>query len=455
IADDEEADPSWRPTAAVEEWLDADLAGRWATLLRTWLPSLRFAARVGQPLRTGAINALGAEVQWPPVRSLRLEVLQVLAALPTGVSIDVEGVVAQLRHARPRRMPKDPDTIVEGILRPAALLGVTARGALSGAGRALLAHGSMEVPVGTQDRDDLATELRGWLPEIVERVHVQADLTIIAPGPVVGRLDRFLRLVSDLESRGGATVHRLSEASVRRALDAGESAESVLAALAESATAALPQTVEYLVRDVARRHGRLRVGGAGSYLRSDDPGSLAGLLALRELSHLGLHQIAPTVVISPLDPSMVIPALREVGASPVRENAGGIVVRPGARRRAGRLTTPANHSAPIVSNVDDAVISATIESLRVGQARSDANLKAAAARQGPSIPASDPTQSLAVLREAAAEQRGVWVGHSNALGQVIRVLFYPRSIEGGRVRGSVDGVEQVLSVHRITGVAPE
>lgn len=59
-----------------------------------------------------------------------------------------------------------------------------------------------------------------------------------------------------------------------------------------------------------------------------------------------------------------------------------------------------------------------------------------------------------MLREAAAEQRGVWVGHSNALGQVIRVLFYPRAIEGGRVRGSVDGVEQMLSVHRITGVAP-
>lgn len=248
IADDEEADPSWRPTAAVEEWLDADLATRWATLLRTWLPSLRFAARVGQPLRTGSINALSPEVQWPPVRSLRLEVLQVLAALPAGAALDADGVVVQLRHARPRRLPQDPMTIVEGILNPAALLGVTARGALSGAGRALLAHGSLEVSAATSGRDDLAADLRGALPEIVEKVHVQADLTIIAPGPVVGRLDRFLRLVADLESRGGASVHRLSEASVRRAFDAGESAESVLATLGEAATAALPQTVEYLVR---------------------------------------------------------------------------------------------------------------------------------------------------------------------------------------------------------------
>jgi hypothetical protein len=77
-----------------------------------------------------------------------------------------------------------------------------------------------------------------------------------------------------------------------------------------------------------------------------------------------------------------------------------------------------------------------------------------AARPGPSLPSTDPTTTLAVLREAAADRQAVWLGYSDAEGAVRRMLFHPERVEGGRVHGSVDGTARTLSIHRVTGAAP-
>ena len=66
--------------------------------------------------------------------------------------------------------------------------------------------------------------MRGLLPEPVDHVLAQPDLSLIAPGPLVAELADTLAVVADVESSGGATVFRVSESSVRRALDAGWSA---------------------------------------------------------------------------------------------------------------------------------------------------------------------------------------------------------------------------------------
>ena len=76
-----------------------------------------------------------------------------------------------------------------------------------------------------------------------------------------------LRLLADQESRGGGGVFRFSAASMRRAFDAGWSADDVHRWLAEHSSTGVPQPLQYLVDDVARRHGSIRVGPAGSYLR--------------------------------------------------------------------------------------------------------------------------------------------------------------------------------------------
>ena len=122
---------------------------------------------------------------------------------------------------------------------------------------------------------------------------------------------------------------RFSPASVRRALDAGTDPDTLLTDLAAVSTGALPQPLEYLVRDVARRHGQVRVRPVACCLTGDDPALLAEIAAARRLAPLGLTMLAPTVLASarPLDETLA--ALRAAGYAPVAEDATGAIVREG------------------------------------------------------------------------------------------------------------------------------
>ena len=111
-----------------------------------------------------------------------------------------------------------------------------------------------------------------------------------------------MRLASEIESRGGATVHRFTHDSIRRALDAGWTAADVLDTIRRSSRTPLPQPLEYLVTDVARKHGVTRVGNSAAYVRSDDEAVLDAMLATRDLAPLRLRRIAPTVLVSSGDP---------------------------------------------------------------------------------------------------------------------------------------------------------
>ena len=92
----------------------------------------------------------------------------------------------------------------------------------------------------------------------------------MAPGPLERELADVLGVLADVESKGGATVYRFTPGSVRRALDAGQSAADLHAFLARHSRTPVPQPLTYLIDDVARRHGRLRVGAASAYVRCDD-----------------------------------------------------------------------------------------------------------------------------------------------------------------------------------------
>ena len=137
------------------------------------------------------------------------------------------------------------------MLAEAELLGLTGRGALTSYGRALLAGGAEPA---------VATVLADRLPAPVDHVLVQADLTVVAPGPLEVELAREMALVADVESAGAATVYRVTEATVRRALDAGRSAAELHELFRSRSRTPVPQALTYLVDDVARRHGALRAG---------------------------------------------------------------------------------------------------------------------------------------------------------------------------------------------------
>jgi hypothetical protein len=139
---------------------------------------------------------------------------------------------------------------------------------------------------------------------------------------------------ADRESEGHAVVWRFSAASVRRALDAGMSADDLLAELREAAEGTLPQPLEYLVRDTGRTHGRVRVVRSACCIRSDDEALVLELSKTRVLAKLGLRRIAPTVLISTHSPSATLDALRAAGYAPVLEAESGVTVverTPGTR----------------------------------------------------------------------------------------------------------------------------
>ncbi len=443
VADDGEIVPVWAPTPLADEWLTEAPGVRWARLAAGWLTSTRASQLVGERVAGGSTpaNALGADVHWPPIRSMRADVLSELAVLPEGGATTEASILDRLRWRRPLRNPTRLGDAVTAVLREAEWLGVTGRGALSSAGREL-ASGA--------DGDALAERMAEQLPSPVDHILVQADLTAIAPGPLHGELAQLMRLVADVESRGGATVHRFTPGSVRRALDAGWTADEVLDALRAASRTGMPQPLEYLVRDVARRHGQTKVGRATGYVRSDDESVLEALLAERSLASLQLRRIAPTVLISTADPESLLELMRDAGYTPVQERPdGSVVVSVATRRRAAqrRRSTPPR-SVP----VDSTYAASLVRGLRAAE-QTARSVTGEDVR--PSVTATDPTVTLAALRDAAAERYGVWIGYADMTGRTDRYLFYPTRVEAGRAWGRVadSGSERGFSVHRITGVA--
>ncbi|MBX4180171.1 helicase-associated domain-containing protein, partial [Streptomyces geysiriensis] len=171
-------------------------------------------------------------------------------------------------------------------------------------------------------------------PEPLDHVLLQADLTAVAPGPLERELADVLGVLADVESKGGATVYRFTPGSVRRALDAGQSAADLHAFLARHSRTPVPQPLTYLIDDVARRHGRLRVGAASAYVRCDDDATLDEILADKRAAGLGLRRLAPTVLAAQADPAALLEGLRAMGFAPAAESAAGDVLIAQRRRRA-------------------------------------------------------------------------------------------------------------------------
>ncbi|WP_067479631.1 helicase-associated domain-containing protein [Actinomadura hibisca] len=254
---------------------------------------------------------------------LRTALLRTLAGLPDGTGLPPGGVSDDLLDAVAWHRPLCAETDdlpgqAAATLREAELLGVVAHGALTGVGRALLE------PDPADER--LAEAVTALLPRPLDRARFQTDLTAVVSGPPSAKLAALLNGAADRESRGGATVWRFSEASVRRALDGGTGADALLAALRKAADGGLPQALEYMVTDVGRRHGRVRVVRTGCCLRSDDEALLTEIAAHRDLRGLSPRRIAPTVLVSAAGVDETLAALRAAGYAPALEEATGTAV---------------------------------------------------------------------------------------------------------------------------------
>ena len=221
----------------------------------------------------------------------------------------------------------------------ATLLGVVVGDRLSAIGEHLVA---------LADRPDAADALgaatAGLLPEARSLLVLQSDLTAVVSGQPSAAAARLLAAAAVPEARGVATTWRFSPASVRAALDTGWTADELTAALAAVTDRALPQPLAYLIADVARRHGAVRVRGARSIV-TGSPAEVAEILATRSLRTLHLSQVAPTVLACPFELDEVVSRLRSAGFAPMPEDATGAVIVPNRADGPARATQAATPRA--------------------------------------------------------------------------------------------------------------
>ncbi|MCW2615153.1 MAG: Helicase conserved C-terminal domain, partial [Frankiales bacterium] len=331
-------DPEWVPTTAYDSWSHSTLEQRWVTLAAAWLAMPRLPALAGErDDRDKVLAPLGPELERPGAPSERRRVLEVLAGAKPGSTVSRTTASEVLVWSAPRRGGRMRDLVHRWTLEEAETLGVTGRGGLASFSRALL----------DGDEKEAAKLLGARLPDPIDHVLCQPDLTVVATGPLVRDLARELALVADVESTGGATVFRVTEDSVRRALDAGRSSSDLHELFRSRSRTPVPQALTYLVDDVARRHGRMRVGVASTYLRCDDEALLSEVVVAKRVAPLRLRRLAPTVLVSSSPLDLVLELVRAAGYAPAAEAPDGalLVARPDGRRTALR-PRPHRHTEP-------------------------------------------------------------------------------------------------------------
>ena len=436
------------PTHGYDTWLDGldglngDDAERWASLVQAWLTMPRWPELVTRDDATSRAALLSGDDTRSDAAGVRRRVLEVLAELPDGAAPGPETVAQALHWYRPHAADLSDATAV--VLAEAATLGLTGRGALTGAARRLLRG---EVANATE-------AMRGSLPAPVDHVLAQADHTLVAPGPLRPDLARMLSRIAERESTGGATVYRITEASLRRGLDSGMSAGEMIELLHTRSRTPVPQSLEYLVRDTARTYGRLRIAPAAAYIRCDDEAHLSEVLADRRLRGLGLRRVAPTVLVADLSVARALEALRGQGYAPVAENADGSPVLTGkeqrrapSTRRGSRLAGPvldgflAGRGAPGGSTgpgADAAVFTGIVRALRRADraraAAESARLSRAGREGGDGGYRPVPAARIGpALREAAAKGHAVWMSYVNREGVSSERIIEPITVSGNLI----------------------
>jgi hypothetical protein len=287
---------------------------------------------------------------------------------------------------------------------------------------------------------------------------------VVVPGPPEPELNGELDVIAEQES---ASVYRVTAASVRRALDVGYAATDLHALFKKRSRTPVPQSLTYLIDDAARKHGGLRAGSAGGYLRSDDEALIAQVLADKRLSVLGLRRLAPTVLVSPYQVSRLLGALRDAGFAPVAEDAGGsaVLARPKVRRAPTRTPVAvrlADQAGPLM--LAGPRLAGVVEQIRRGDVATRAARRAPVtvrAANGQAVPGLTSVQAhgqaMAVLQQAVRDKARVWVGYVDAHGSTLSRLVRPVSLSAGYLRAEDDRTETLhtFALHRITAAVPE
>ncbi|MGB3480897.1 MAG: helicase-associated domain-containing protein [Mycobacterium sp.] len=431
--------PYWAPTVAADRFSELPLAQRWQLLAQTWLGLPARPSLIGHRGPDGKPYAALSDALYSTAAPLdRRLLLEVLSGLPKGAGVDAASASQAMIWRRPRwsvRLQPEP---VGHLLEEAHALGVLGRGALTTPTRVLIDE------VG-DSADPAVAAMTKVLPPPIDHFLVQADLTVVVPGPLERDLADELAVVATVESAGAAMVYRVSEPSIRRALDAGRSASALHAFFAKHSRTPVPQGLTYLIDDVARRHGQLRIGMASSFIRCEDPALLTQAMALPAAAQLELRLVAPTVAVCQAPISDVLAALRAGGLAPAAEDSSGAIVD--LRSHGARVPTPAQRRffRPLPSSPNRDTLGAVVSVLRK---------VVALPVPGSGSDRVDPARAMSLLQQAAYQQASVVIGYIDPAGVATQRVVAPVSVRGGQLMAfdPASGRVRDFAIHRVTSV---
>jgi hypothetical protein len=431
------------PSNKFDIWLMQSPADRWQMLASAWLITSRVSGLVGR-LESKNVAALGPELDRVNASKVRGLTLSLLKENPE-IAPDWNSFKSSLDWRAPvRRNSSLQDELAEWTLREAEWLGITGQGAISKYG------------IGFLNGDDLDL-INQDLPKTVDHILIQSDNTAIAPGPLEHEISQSLAMMAEIESRGGATVYRFTEATIRRALDHGKTGDEIKSFLAKTSKTPMPQPLEYLIADVAKKHGKLRVGNTSSFIRCEDTALISQIINDKKLEILGIRRIAPEVVICEMDATDAMRILRECGYLPAGESVNGMILTGAKSNRA--LTKP--RPPRIIGEVEvptDESLTAAIRTLRTGEKSThrQTRLRQVANEALGALPRTTANETMDVLQQFISEDKTLSIGYADNNGGVTHRIIDPIRISAGALiaRDHATGEVQSFRIPRITGVAP-
>jgi hypothetical protein len=438
-----DADDRILPSNKFDIWLMHTPADRWQMLASQWLITSRVSGLVGR-VEAKNVAALGPEldrVNAARVRALTLDLLRE----NEGIAPEWNSFKEVLSWRAPvRRNSSLQDELAEWTLREAEWLGITGQGALSKFGTQFL------------DGDDLSS-INEDLPKTVDHILIQSDNTAIAPGPLEHEISQALAMMAEIESRGGATVYRFTESTIRRALDHGKTGDEIKTFLIKTSKTPMPQPLEYLIADVAKKHGKLRVGNTSSFIRCEDTALISQIMNDKKLEILALRRIAPEVVICDMDATDAMRLLRECGYLPAGESANGMILTGPKSNRA--LTKP--RPPRVIGEVeipDTESLKTAIRALRTGEKSTyrQTRLRQVASEALGQLPRTTANETMDILNQFIIDEKTLSIGYADNNGGVTHRIIDPIRISAGALiaRDHATGEVQSFRIPRITGVAP-
>ncbi len=432
------------PTQQFDVWLMQSPSAQWEALVANWLITSRVSGLINRN-ESKSVAPLGPELDRGNAALIRSVTLRTIEAV-AGISPSIDSLVSAVQWQLPyRRMGATPQEQIQYVVREAEWLGLTGQGAFSKYGRALLIGDEVEF-------------INSDLPPVIDHILIQSDNTAIAPGPLTHDIAEELDIIADIESRGSATVFRFTEKSLRRGLDHGRTGDEITAFLKRASKTPLPQPLEYLIADIAKKHGKLRVGNTSSFIRCEDSALVTQILKDSRLDILHLRRIAPEVLISGVDASDVLNSLRAAGYLPAAEDSQGLLLT-GPRTMRAQTKTRLPRIVGDFDQLDDEQIEKVVRAIRTGEqsSRRQSTLRDLSRESANSLPRTTASETLEILKNHISQtpDKSLSIAYANNNGLMVHHIIDPISIKAGTLIAKDHGSNTISTyqIARITGVA--